>query len=207
MKTEVNQVTEQELVTRAKAGDQDAFGQLVADNQNRIYSLAVRMAGDREEGADWAQEAFLKAWQNLGSFQGSSSFSTWVYRLAVNLCVDELRRRKRRQAVESTASLEETPLEPADWSQDPQRQMEQEELRQALERGLAALPDHHRQVLVLRELSGLSYQEIGQTLHLDLGTVKSRLARARLALQKILLSDGNFSPPLSSNPVKKPERR
>ena len=196
-------MTEQELVTRAKAGDQNAFEQLMLDNQNRVYSLALRMVNDREEAADLAQEAFLKAWRGLPSFQGDSSFATWVYRLTTNLCIDFLRRRKRRQGVEPAFSLDDPDdgwAEPADLSQDPQRHLERKELHRALERAMAALPDHYRQVIVMRELSQLSYQEIGQALDLDPGTVKSRIARARQALQKRLLADGNFLEKPPSNP-------
>ena len=185
----------EELVKRAKKGDQDAFERLVLDTQKKVYSLCVLMTGSREEGADLAQEAFLKAWQGLKSFQGDSSFSTWVYRLAANVCIDHLRRQRRRQNIDSGASLDDEDsgwTEPADWNQDPQRKLEESERSRALSRGLEKLPDHQRQVLVMRELSGLSYQEIGEKLDLDLGTVKSRLARARLALRKILLEDGNF---------------
>lgn len=196
-------MTEQELVARAKAGDQSAFEQLVLDNQNKVYSLALRMVNDREEADDLAQEAFLKAWQGLPAFQGDSSFSTWVYRLASNVCIDYLRKQKRRREVEPVLSLDDEEsgwTEPADWDQDPQRQLERAERSRAVARGLEALPDHHRQVLTLRELSGLSYQEIGQALELDIGTVKSRIARARLALRKILLEDGNFFGGPPSNP-------
>lgn len=198
-------MTELELVARAKAGDQDAFEQLVLDNQNRIYSLAFRMVNDREEAADLAQEAFLKAWQGLPSFQGDSSFATWVYRLATNVCIDFLRKQKRRQEVAPVSSLDDPESgwsEPADWEQDPQRSLEREERNRAVAQGLEALPDHHRQVLVMRELSGLSYQEIGQALGLDMGTVKSRIARSRKALQKILLADGNLFDRPPSNPSK-----
>ena len=203
-------MTEQELVSRAKAGDQGAFEQLVLDNQNRVYSLAFRMVNDREEAADLAQEAFLKAWQGLSSFQGESSFATWIYRLTTNVCIDFLRRQKRRQESLSPLSLDDEErawAEPADWEQDPQRRLERSELGRAVARGLEALPDHHRQVLVMRELSGLSYQEIGKALGLDLGTVKSRIARSRLALRKILERDGNFSSPSSSNPAAEKKRR
>ena len=196
-------MTEQELVARARTGDQEAFEQLVLDNQNKVYALALRMVNDREEAADLAQEAFLKAWQGLPSFQGDSSFSTWVYRLATNVCIDFLRKQKRRREVEPVLSLDDEEsgwTEPADWDQDPQRQLERAERSRAVARGLEALPDHHRQVLALRELSGLSYQEIGQALELDIGTVKSRIARARLALRKILLEDGNFFGGPPSNP-------
>lgn len=186
---------------KAKQGDQAAFEQLVLDNQNKVYSLALRFTGDRETAADLAQEALLRAWQGLEGFQGESSFSTWVYRLTTNVCIDHLRKKKRR---ETTVSLDSAGLaEPADREQDPQRRLERSERERALARGLARLPDWQRQVLVLRELSGLSYREIGEKLDLDLGTVKSRIARARLNLRKILLEDGNFFEAGPSNPVKK----
>ena len=197
-------MTEQELVARAKAGDQSAFEQLVLDNQNRIYTLAVRMTGDREEGADLAQEAFIKAWQGLPTFQGDSSFSTWVYRLASNVCIDFLRQQKRRREVEPVLSLDDEEsawMEPADYTQDPHRQLERAEVGRAVDRALQSLPDNHRQILVMRELSGLSYQEIGDALGVDIGTVKSRIARARVALRKKLLQDGNFSATETSNPT------
>ena len=186
---------DRELVERAKAGDQSAFEQLVLDNQNKVYALALRLVNDREEAADLAQEAFVKAWQGLASFQGESSFSTWMYRLTTNVCIDHLRRQKRREGVEPAVSLDDENsgwAEPVDRESDPQRLLERSERGQALARGLDRLPDWQRQVLVLRELSGLSYQEIGEKLDIDMGTVKSRIARARLNLRKILLEDGNF---------------
>ena len=188
--------TERELVSRARAGDTAAFEQLMLDNQDRVYTLCLRMTGDREDALDLAQETFFNAWRGLSSFQGNSSFSTWVYRLASNACIDFLRKRKRRQQGESPHSLDDEEAgwaEPADWEQDPHRKLEQSERGRALARGLERLPEYQRRPLVLRELSGLSYQEIAQALDLDLGTVKSRIARARLALRKILLEDGNFS--------------
>ncbi len=202
-------MTDQELAARARAGDQSAFERLMLDNQNKVYSLALRMAGDRAEAEDLTQEAFLKAWQGLRSFQGDSAFSTWLYRLTATVCIDYLRRKKRRLEVETAESLEDAPpwAEPADPAQDPHRQLERSELKRAVARGLTALPDHHRQALVLRELCGLSYQEISEKLGLDLGTVKSRIARARLALRKLLREDGNFFEPPPSNQTKKPERR
>lgn len=197
--------TERELVSRARAGDTAAFEQLMLDSQDRVYTLCLRMTGNREDALDLAQETFFNAWRGLGSFQGNSSFSTWVYRLASNACIDFLRKRKRRQQGESPHSLddEEAPLpEPADPRGSPEEELERRELRRAVERGLQALPDHHRQVLVMRELSGMSYQEIGAVLDLDLGTVKSRIARARLALKKFLVQEGNFSPETPSKQTK-----
>ena len=197
-------MNEQELVTRAKQGDQAAFEQLVRDNEKRIYNLTLRMVGNSDDALDLSQEAFLNAWKGLGSFKGDSAFSTWLYRLASNACLDFLRSRKRRQdTTGSPLSLDddEAPPPPADDSARPDLQLERKERVQALHRALDALPVHHRQVIVMRELSGLSYQEISEALELDLGTVKSRLTRARLALKKILSEDGNFfttSPSIST---------
>ena len=188
-------MTEQEQIEKARAGDTAAFEQLVLDHQNRVFSLALRMVGDREDAADLAQEAFLKAWQGLPGFQGDSSFATWLHRLTTNVCIDFIRKQQRRRDIEPVASLDDEENnwpEPADLSQDPHRHVERKERSRALERGLKALPHHQRQILVMRELSGLSYQEIGAALELDLGTVKSRIARARLALRKILLEEGNL---------------
>ena len=195
-------MTEQELVSRAKQGDQEAFSKLVEANQNRIYTLALRMTGSPEDGADLAQEAFLRAWRSLPSFQGESNFSTWLYRLTSNLCIDFLRREKRRKAVTAAVPLDgeedSPPAQVPDHRFTPESELERRELRAAVDRGLAKLSDDHRQVLVLRELEGLSYVEIAGRLELEEGTVKSRIARARLALRNILLADGNFSPPISS---------
>ena len=199
-------MTEQELVLQAKAGDAAAFEQLMLASQDRVYTLCLRMTGDREDALDLAQETFLNAWRGLPSFQGNSSFSTWVYRLASNACIDFLRKRKRRQAHESAACLdggENSLPEPPDPRGTPEEALERAELRRAVERGLQSLPEHHRQVLVMRELSGLSYQEISETLELDLGTVKSRIARARLALKNFFMQEGNLFP---GPPSKKSER-
>ena len=195
-------MTEQELVARAKRGDQDAFAQLVETNQNKIYSLAYRMAGNPEDAADLAQEAFLRAWRTLPSFQGDSSFSTWLYRLTSNLCIDFLRKEKRRKSAVAVASLDDeesaAPTDVPDHRFNPEQELERKELRDAVGQALLKLSDEHRQVLILRELDGLSYAEIAERLNLGEGTVKSRIARARLSLRNILLETGNFSPPFSS---------
>lgn len=203
-------MTEQELVDLAKAGDQGAFEQLVRANEKRVYNLALRMVGSPEDALDLSQEAFLNAWKGLASFKGDSSFSTWLYRLTSNACLDFLRARQRRQKVlGSPVSLDddEAPSPPAPDSAGPEAQLERRERQRALSRALDALPPHHRQILVLRELSGLSYQELSDTLELDLGTVKSRLTRARLALKKFLQEDGNFFAPSPSIHTDTAERK
>lgn len=203
-------MTERELIDRARAGDEEAFASLVRDNEKRVYNLALRMTGNQEDALDLAQETFLNAWRGLRFFKGDSAFSTWLYRLASNACIDHLRR-ERRQAQAVSISLddegEERQTDIPDERFCPETELERQELRRAVERGLEQLSAEHRQVLVLREIHGLSYQEIGQTLDLEEGTVKSRIARARLALRKILLSDGNFSGDPTSNSVKDKRRK
>lgn len=191
-------MTEQQLVLRAKAGDDEAFAQLMRDNEKRIYNLTLRMTGNPEDAMDLAQEAFLNAWCGLKFFKGDSAFSTWVYRLASNACIDHLRRQKRRQDISAPMPVDEEDDTPPDIPDDrfqPEQELERQELRNAVSAGLSRLSDEHRQVLVMREINGLSYQEIADVLDLEAGTVKSRIARARNSLRKILLEQGNFFAP------------
>lgn len=192
-------MTPQERISLAKAGDHDAFAQLVEENQDRVYSLALRMVNNPDDAADLAQEAFLSAWRNLSGFQGEAAFSTWLYRLTSNLCIDFLRKEKRKRAAGAVLYLDDTEEEEAsidlpDYGADPHRQLEQAEMREQLDRAMAALSPEHRTILSLREVSGLSYREIADLLSVEEGTVKSRIARARTALRKKLLESGNFSP-------------
>lgn len=187
----------------ARQGDQDAFEQLVRAYEKRVFALTLRMCGNPEDAAEAAQEAFLAVWQGLESFRGEASFSTWLYRLASNACVDLLRREGRhRAAAGPSLDDEEVKLEAADPAPTPQEAAERAELRRQIENGLRALPAEYRQVLVLREMHQLSYEEIGQTLSLDPGTVKSRISRGRKRLQKFLLESGNF---FGRPPSKEPE--
>ncbi|WP_283115397.1 sigma-70 family RNA polymerase sigma factor [Intestinimonas timonensis] len=195
-------MTEQELVERAKKGDETAFEVLVTDNEKRIYNLCRRLTGNPEDAAELTQEAFLNAWRGLSRFQGESSFSTWLYRLASNACIDFLRKEKRRQNLSMTVSLDDEEearqVELPDERYAPERELERTEVRQAVAAGLERLTPDHRQVLVMREINGLSYAEIGAVLGLEEGTVKSRIARARNALRKVLTERGNFFGELSS---------
>ena len=190
---------EQQWVEAARQGDQSAFEQLVHLYEKRVLALTTRMCKNPADAEEAAQEAFLSAWQGLPFFRGDASFSTWLYRLASNACVDLLRREGRRQSAAGTSlNDEEVQLEVPDTAPSPQEQAERSELRQQIEAGLQALTPDHRQVLLLREMHQLSYDEIAQTLDVDVGTVKSRINRGRKQLRNFLLRSGNFSPPPAS---------
>ncbi|MDE7245327.1 MAG: sigma-70 family RNA polymerase sigma factor [Oscillospiraceae bacterium] len=185
-------MTAEELVRAAAAGDAGAFEQLVRLYEKKVYALALRMCGNPEDASDAAQEAFLSAWKGLPNFRGESGFSTWMYRLTTNAAIDHLRKGKR-QREETSLDDSETPLHIPDQSPGPQESAEGAELREAVTAGLQALSEDHRKILILREYQELSYEEIADVLDMDLGTVKSRISRARQALRKILLKKGNLS--------------
>ena len=185
-------MTVDELARAAAGGDEAAFEELVRLHEKKVYNLALRMCGNPEDAADAAQEALLSAWKGLPNFRGDAGFSTWLYRLTSNASIDCLRR-SRRQRGEASLDNEELRLDAVDDAPSPQEQAEDAELRQAVMAGLDQLSEDHRQVLTLRELQELSYEEIASVLDVDLGTVKSRISRARGALRKILLKNGNLS--------------
>ena len=181
-----------ELVRAAAGGDEDAFAQLVALHEKKVYNLALRMCGNPEDAWDAAQEAFLAAWKGLPRFRGEAGFSTWLYRLTSNAAIDHLRRVKRQRG-EVSLDGGGPGLDAVDDAPSPQAQAEETELREAVAEGLSMLSEDHRQALLLRELRGLSYEEIASELRVDLGTVKSRISRARGSLRKILVKNGNLS--------------
>lgn len=189
---------ELELVIRARGGDTGAFGELAGACQNGLYNLTLRLTGNRQDAEDAAQEALLSAWRGLPNFRMEARFSTWLYRLGVNAANDLLRRRNRREN-ERSLEDEEGHLQVADAASSPQEEAEKAEIRRGVRKAIGQLSPEHRQVLILREFSELSYEEIGQALELSPGTVRSRLARARLALRMILTEEGNFFPEVSSN--------
>ena len=200
-------MTEKELVRAAAGGDENAFADLVRMYENKAYHLALRMCGNEEDAGDVAQDAFLAAWRGLPSFRGESGFSTWLYRLVSNAAIDHLRRTKHQRGNVSLDD-EELNLDAPDDSPTPHEAAEANDLKDAVAKGLKELSDDHRTVLVMREVQELSYEEIARALSIDLGTVKSRISRARNALRKILLKSGNLSGYLPSNQTdQKDERR
>lgn len=190
----MNERQEQIWIDAARDGDPLAFEQLIHLYEKRVFALTRRMCKNPADAEEAAQETFLAAWQGLKFFRGESSFSTWLYRLASNACVDLLRKEGRHQAAAGPSlNDEEVVLELPDEAPTPHALAEQSELREQIEAGLAALPEEYRTVLVLREIHQQSYDEIAEILSLDLGTVKSRINRGRKRLRKFLLESGNFS--------------
>ena len=178
-------------VDRARQGDQDAFAHLVSLHQNMVYTLALRKTGSHHDAEEITQTVFLKVWQGLPSFQGQAAFSTWLYRLTANACIDFLRKNQRHR---NTLSLDDPnlPLVAADSADSPEAQAETKAQQEAFTHAITQLPDSFREILLLREADGLRYQEIAQLLGLEPGTVKSRLARARIALRDLLAEQGNL---------------
>lgn len=191
------------LIRRAQAGDGEAFEQLLLAHQKQVYNLCYRMVQDPDDALDLSQETFLRVWRCLGQYQFASAFSTWLYRLCSNLCIDFLRRKKRRQTVPLTfedAEGEEQTLSVADPAPSPEEQVELTLTRETMAAAMAQLPPEHRLILQLRVVEQLPYEQIAQILDVQIGTVKSRLSRARSNLKKIL-ERGNLSGGSSSEKV------
>ncbi len=179
------------LIERILAGETDLYEPLVKAHELGVYNLALRMLKNEQDALDASQEAFLRAWRSLGSFRGDSKFSVWLYRLTSNVCLDMLRRSGRLRA-DSLTDEEGAEAELPDRRGDPQQALERKELAAAVREGLESLPPAFRQALVLRDINGLSYDEIAQVTGLETGTVKSRIFRARRRLADRLRSGGNF---------------
>lgn len=195
---------ENEIIRSVLKGNVNEFEKLVTAYEKNVYNIALRLVGDPEDAADMTQETFIKAYRALGSFRGDSKFSVWLYRIASNVCLDFLRSRSRRKQVSLSVEDEdgEAFMELPDMSGNPEEQLMKKLSMEAVRRGLEQLPPQQRQILVLRELGGLSYAELAQSLGLEEGTVKSRIFRARKRLCAMLLRDGNISGDIASISVK-----
>lgn len=178
------------LVRAAKAGDVEAFEELVKRYDRNVFRIAQHITQNREDSEDVVQDAFLKAYTNLGQFQEQSKFYTWLVRIAVNEALMKLRRRRPERTVyldEDVQTEEDSmPREVADWSPNPEQQYTQAELRDILSKTIQGLPSGFRAVFVLRDVEGLSTEEAAQALDLSVPAVKSRLLRARLQLRERL---------------------
>jgi RNA polymerase sigma-70 factor (ECF subfamily) len=178
---------DQHLIAECLQGRTEAFGELVRRYQDRLYHTAYRLMGNAEDAQDVVQEAFLSAYQSLGGFKGDSLFFTWLYRIAVNTAIS-LKRKQRVVLSIHTGPGPEGGIEPADPSESsrPGHALEQAEEERRLQRALDRLSPEHRAVLVLKEIEGQKYEEMAAILGVPIGTIRSRLHRARLELRELL---------------------
>jgi RNA polymerase sigma factor (sigma-70 family) len=180
---------EQRLVEAGQRGDVEAFNQLVRLYEGRVYNLCYRMLGDADAAADVTQDSFISAYRNLHRFRGGL-FRSWLFRIATNACYDALRARKRRPTVSlnTPADLDDdTPaFDLADSGESPDERAVRRELAAAIQQGIQQLPEDQRIVVILSDVQGLAYEEIAEVTNTNLGTVKSRLSRARARLRDIL---------------------
>lgn len=188
---------EKVLIGQILAGDQDAFGQLVQAYQKPVYNLCLRMVSNPADAEDLAQEAFVKAWRGLRFYKHEAAFSTWLYRLTSNVCIDFLR--KQKKTISLTVEEDAPELEIMDENPLPEEQVLHREKQKAVEDAMAQLEEEYRLALTLRVVDDLTYEQIAEVLDIKVGTVKSRIARARERMRKILLANGNIFGNISSN--------
>jgi RNA polymerase sigma-70 factor (ECF subfamily) len=184
------------LIERCKAGDRDAFRQVFERYQRRAYALAFGIVRNRDEALDVVQEGFLKAFRSLAGFAGNASIYTWLYRIIMNVAIDHKRKEAREQKVDYDDTIahmeEEAPagsaqLLPQLLRGDPAKETSRREIREKIDEALAKLSDNHRAVLVMREIDGLSYEEMAKVMKCSKGTIMSRLFHARRNMQKHLI--------------------
>src|ERR1041385_7853995 len=177
------------LVKAAQQGDMGAFEQLVGRHADKIYARAFSMVRNEEEAVDLSQEAWVKGWQRLKQFQGEASFATWMTRIVINLCLDQLRKQKRLRA-DSIEQLDEelggVERQMPVVTPNPTEGLEQQELRQRIDRAMAQLSYEHRTVLILHEFEDLEYKEIAKRMECSIGTVMSRLFYARRRMANLM---------------------
>ena len=191
------------ILARARRGELDAFEELVRQYEKRVYAVALRSSGSPEDAADITQEVFLRAWRSIESFRGDSGFSTWLFRITMNLCVDHARHKNAQPQTQPLVVGEEDAERPIpDPAPTPEEHLENSELGRELAAALDEVSEEHRRIVLLRDVSGLSYTEIAEVLEISEGTVKSRLSRARIALRTILQKRGNLLPSAASNDMK-----
>lgn len=182
-----------QLIQRSQQGDVQAFEELVIRYEKKVYTIAYKYMGNHEDASDMAQEALIKAYQAIGSFRSDASLGTWLGRIVANKCLDELRRGKRTQcqSLDEELATEEGSVKKELKAPDasPEEQMEQAETAAYLQSLIDDLKPEYKAVVVMRELEGLSYEEIARTLDCSLGTIKSRLSRARRYLKEQIIRE------------------
>jgi RNA polymerase sigma-70 factor (ECF subfamily) len=182
-------VPDDELVKRVQAGNSEAFEELVRRYERKVYNITYRLMGNEQDASEALQDAFLRAYRFIGKFQFKSSFFTWLYRIATNVSLSKLRKREKVDIVSIDQPVNEAgdlAFEIPDVKHGPEKLMQQRELRAAIQKAVDELAGDYREVVVLRDLEGLSNEEVSNVLHLSVAAVKSRLHRGRLVLREKL---------------------
>ena len=184
--------SDSEHIHATLSGDKEAFGRLVEKYERLVYNISYQIIGSAEDAFDISQETFIKAYKSLGTFRGDCKFSTWLYKICNNTANDFIRSKKRKHTVSLTVydddDVQDGQLDIADNETDrPEAKLEKKERQKLVREAIAALSEDHRTVVVLRDIEGYSYDEISEILNLEIGTVKSRLNRARQSIKEFLL--------------------
>ena len=195
----MNKDEELRLVRAAAGGDEAAFEQLVRAHQKFVYNLALKITCSPEDAMDISQDVFIKVYTGLGAFRGDSRLSVWLYRLTYNACMDHIKKNRPANTFSLSGDEENEAHDVPDPQPQPEEEAERRELQREVWSAMDELPQEKREILVMRELQGMSYARIGEVLGLEEGTVKSRISRSRLALAEILRRRGTFSARSKSN--------
>jgi RNA polymerase sigma-70 factor (ECF subfamily) len=184
-------VSEPDLVKRCQGGDAEAFDELVTRYRTRVFGMIYNMVHSEQDAWDLAQDSFVKAWKSIKRFRGQSSFYTWIYRIVMNVTTDWLRKKQVKGGAEFDDSIQLKEVDPASKTMPkadaiPSEQLEQREIRTEIDKAIAQLSPEHRAVILMKEIDGMQYHEIAETLGCSIGTVMSRLFYARKKLQNLL---------------------
>jgi RNA polymerase sigma-70 factor (ECF subfamily) len=183
--------TDEELVARSRGGDLDSFNQLVLRWERPIFALAYRVIGREEDARDVAQETFLRAFRALGGFKGEAKFSSWIYRITINLCRDWIRRERRTPIAQAPEGIDIIELAgETEPTESIETRISRKELGRVVEKAMALLPEEQRTAIIMKEYHGLTFQEIADLLDCPLSTVKTRLYQGLSVLRKHLQEDG-----------------
>ncbi|WP_243109359.1 RNA polymerase sigma factor [Anaerophilus nitritogenes] len=187
---------EKSLIHKSQQGHIESFENLIKNYQKLAFNIAYRMLGNIEDAKDATQDAFLKAYKNIDQFKEESTFSTWLYKIVTNTCLDVLRKKKKIKIYSYDQNIEtekgKVLREIADEENTPEKIVEKNEIQKHMQQAIDSLSEHHRSVIILRDIQGFSYEEIAKILNCSKGTVKSRINRARQALKKIIKSGELF---------------
>ncbi len=187
-------IDEKELIRQAKSGNLKAYEEIIGLYEKKVFSTIYYMVKNDNEVEDIAQEVFIKIYKNLGNFKEESSLYTWIYRITVNVCIDELKKRKKVVYLDEKIDTKdgEVELQLSDDSKSPTDIAEDNDLKDKLEKCIKKLPESQRMMIILRDIKGFTYMEIAEIMKMNLGTVKSKINRARASLKELLEEDGTF---------------